>query len=48
MERAGKRISQIIVRQKKGCTFSAMRYCEKCAGESNVGKKSGKRVNCKN
>jgi hypothetical protein len=42
MERAGKRISQIIVRQKKVCTFSAVRYCEKCTGKSAVRKKSGK------
>ncbi len=24
------------------CIFSAIRYCEKCTGKSNVGKKSGK------
>jgi hypothetical protein len=40
MESAGKRISQILVRQKK----CAIRYCEKCTGKSNVGKKSGKGV----
>ncbi len=27
---------------EKVCIFSAMRYCEKCMGKSNVGKKSGK------
>jgi hypothetical protein len=43
IERAGKRISQIIVRQKK-CAFFffGMRYCEKCTGMSNAGKKSRK------
>jgi hypothetical protein len=34
MERAGKRISQII--------FLAIRDCEKCTGKSNAGKKSRK------
>ncbi len=42
MERAGKRISQIIVRQKKNAFFLAMRYCEKCTGKSNAGQKSRK------
>jgi hypothetical protein len=27
---------------KKGCIFSAMRYCVKCAGKSNAGRKSRK------
>jgi hypothetical protein len=32
--------SQITVRQKKECIFLAMRYCVKCTGKSNAGRKS--------
>jgi hypothetical protein len=42
MERAGKRISQIIVWQKKVCIFSAIGDCEKCTGKGNARKKSRK------
>jgi hypothetical protein len=47
MERAGEKVSQIIVWQKKACIFSAIRYCEKCTGKSNAGKEKQKRVNYK-
>jgi hypothetical protein len=42
MERAGKRISQIIVRQKKCVFFWLKGIAKKCTGKSNVRKKSRK------
>jgi hypothetical protein len=45
MRRAGKRISQIIVRQKS-VHFFGKEYCVKCARKRNAGKEKQKRVNC--
>ncbi len=46
MERAGKGFVRLLY-GRKNVHFFAMRYCEKCTGKSNVGKKSRKGLTAK-
>ncbi len=46
MERAGKRISQIVVRQKKVCIFFGNKVLRKMYGKEQCRKEKQKRVNC--